>query len=112
MSRLQHLVPQFDPGAEDTEITLVAATAQEVAIPTLTNGDKPKYVMLTTDLDEPVSCKVGIAGVDVGSHPHFILSKHSGPFIINVTGQAKIDFLSAGVNVVIMAPLSNDGGLG
>lgn len=98
--------PQFDPGNGDTTATLISGNT-EFTIPALADGVLPKYVMITVDLVTAVHFKVGLAGVDVATNPHGVLSLHGGPVIVNVTGQTTIDFNSGGAGTAIVAPLAN-----
>ncbi len=103
------LVPQFETDASSVDVTLVDGQA-ELAIPTLSDGDPARFVMIsvqTAIIGTPVTFKVGLAGVDSGTDPHGVISSNSGPLIINVTGQKAIDFTCSEGGTAYVVPLSN-----
>ena len=101
-----HKPPQIEVDASSVGVALLIGQA-ELAIPTLGNGDPARFVMISVNIESVVAVKVGLAGVDSDTDPHFYMNLSSGPIVINVTGQKAIDFTATEVGVAIVIPLSN-----
>ncbi len=101
-----HLVSQFDPANGTTEGALIDGGVK-LAIPNLGNGTPPKYMILSTDLDTPVSFKVT---QDVGGplfQFHGVINRSGGPLVINVAGATHIFANATAVGTLNLTPLAN-----
>ena len=101
------VVPQFDPAVSGTETAVTADVPLEVTIPLLPGSRPAKYVSIAATNGAAVRFKVGLVGVDASSEPHAIISRESGPLIINVAGNTTIDVLSTASGAIVITPLAN-----
>ena len=106
MKGVQGIIPQFDPAATGTVVSLISGRTEH-PIPTLSDGTPPKYVMISVPTTGPTTYRVGQTGVDEADGAHCIITRESGPQIVNVAGMAAIDFASSGIDEGIVAPLAN-----
>lgn len=101
----------FSPAGASIQLT---TSAGEAAIPTLSNGDKPKYVLVNyAGSSNPAYIRFGQTGETVaGDGAHFYATQGMS-LIVNVSGCTHFMWSTAGgTDSVVVTPLANGGGLG